>query len=80
MAGDMRPSCWTAGDPAALPPRHPDCDWCFDRAASCRAYGPDMKPPTEFPRECEGCARKGRDEGIRNKDIEPYERRKGRAA
>ena len=76
-----RPHCWT--DPVMYAPetfgvRHPDCDWCRDGAASCRAYGPDMKPPTEFPAECDGCARKLRDDGIRGSTITPHPHRVGR--
>jgi hypothetical protein len=60
MAGN-RPSCWKDGtleDALNLPARHDDCDWCRDRARSCRAYGPDMNPPTDWPDECFGCVRK----------------------
>ncbi|MCW2242208.1 hypothetical protein M2351_006864 [Azospirillum canadense] len=76
--------CWT--DPAKcapenLPPRvQPDCDWNIDLGASCRAYGPDMRPPCDFPPECEGCARKLRAEGIRGGTITPYQHRVGRRA
>lgn len=56
-----RYSCWLDGtveDALNLPLRDPSCDWCIDGARSCRAYGPDMKPPTDWPAECFGCARK----------------------
>lgn len=74
------PHCWT--DPAQFPAtsfgvRHQDCDWCRDGAASCRAYGPDMKPPTEFPPCCAGCSRKERDDGIRAGTITPHAHRTG---
>lgn len=71
------PACFTVGDPRSLPPRGDD--FTKDRAASCRAYGPDMDPPTEFPAACDGCARKLRADLIRTGDLSPHPHRTGPA-
>ena len=67
------PACLTiGGKPEAekLQPR--GNGWEFDGAASCRAYGPDMTPPTDFPPMCLACVRRVRAELILAKEIEPH--------
>ncbi|QCG94990.1 hypothetical protein E6C67_14250 [Azospirillum sp. TSA2s] len=70
------PACLTiGGKPEAekLQPR--GNGWEFDGAASCRAYGPDMTPPTQFPPACLACVRRVRAELILAKEIQPHPRR-----
>lgn len=70
------PACWTdpvLHPPAALPPRHPDTDWCRDRAASCPAY-----LVGGYPQECAGCSRMLRAEAIARGDYPAHPHRVGK--
>jgi hypothetical protein len=71
-----RPACYQLGDPGDLPPR--GAGWEIDGAASCKAYGPDMDPPTDFPGDCRFCVRKERADRIRKGVIAPHQHRTGR--